>query len=81
MNFKQIEAFRAVMLTGSMTAAAQKLHTSQPNVSRVIGKLETEIAAKTEQLMADMDTAGTTLSAGNAACTRPRKASVATAIN
>lgn len=43
MNFKQVEAFRAVMLTGSMTAAAQKLHTSQPNVSRVIGKLESEI--------------------------------------
>ncbi|WP_077002398.1 LysR substrate-binding domain-containing protein [Variovorax sp. KK3] len=43
MNFKQIETFRAVMLTGSMTAAAQKLHTSQPNVSRVIGKLESEI--------------------------------------
>jgi DNA-binding transcriptional LysR family regulator len=43
MNFKQIETFRAVMLTGSMTVAAKKLHTSQPNVSRVIGKLETEI--------------------------------------
>lgn len=43
MNFKQIETFRAVMLTGSMTAAAEKLHTSQPNVSRVIGKLESEI--------------------------------------
>ena len=43
MNFKQIETFRAVMLTGSMTAAAQQLHTSQPNVSRVIGKLESEI--------------------------------------
>ncbi len=43
MNFKQIETFRAVMLTGSMTAAAQQLHTSQPNVSRVIGKLEHEV--------------------------------------
>lgn len=43
MNFKQIETFRAVMLTGSMTVAAQQLHTSQPNVSRVIGKLEAEI--------------------------------------
>lgn len=43
MNFKQIETFRAVMLTGSMTVAARQLHTSQPNVSRVIGKLETEI--------------------------------------
>jgi DNA-binding transcriptional LysR family regulator len=43
MNFRQIETFRAVVLTGSMTAAAQQLHTSQPNVSRVIGKLEAEI--------------------------------------
>lgn len=43
MNFKQIEAFRAVMLTGSMTIAAKQLHTSQPNVSRVIGKLEAEV--------------------------------------
>jgi DNA-binding transcriptional LysR family regulator len=43
MNFKQIEAFRTVMLTGSMTAAAQQLHTSQSNVSRAIGKLESEI--------------------------------------
>jgi len=42
-NFKQIETFRAVMLSGSMTAAAAKLHTSQPNVSRVIAQLEGEI--------------------------------------
>lgn len=43
MNFKQIETFRAVMLSDSMTAAAAKLHTSQPNVSRVIAQLEGEI--------------------------------------
>ena len=36
----QIEAFRAVMLAGSMTAAARDLHTSQPNVSRLISQLE-----------------------------------------
>ncbi|MGX9934191.1 LysR substrate-binding domain-containing protein [Advenella kashmirensis] len=42
MNFKQLETFRAVMLTGSMTIAARQLHTSQPNVSRIIGKLEAE---------------------------------------
>jgi len=40
MNFKQIEAFRAVMLSGSMTAAAASLHTSQPNISRLIAQLE-----------------------------------------
>ncbi|AHV93761.1 LysR substrate-binding domain-containing protein [Bordetella holmesii] len=40
MNFKQVEAFRAVMMTRSMTAAAGLLHTSQPNVSRWIALLE-----------------------------------------
>lgn len=40
MNFKQVEAFRAVMLSGSMTAAADSLHTSQPNISRLIAQLE-----------------------------------------
>ncbi|MCD9120890.1 LysR family transcriptional regulator [Cupriavidus sp. UGS-1] len=42
MNFKQIETFRAVMLSRSMTVAAEQLHTSQPNVSRVIAQLERE---------------------------------------
>lgn len=40
MNLRQIEAFRSVMRLGSMTAAAQALYTSQPNVSRLIGQLE-----------------------------------------
>lgn len=35
-----IEAFRAVMMTGSMTAAASRMHTSQPQISRLIGQLE-----------------------------------------
>lgn len=42
MNFKQIETFRAVMLSRSMTMAATQLHTSQPNISRVIAQLERE---------------------------------------
>lgn len=40
MKFKEIDAFRAVMRCGSMTAAAAELFTSQPNVSRLIGQLE-----------------------------------------
>ncbi|WP_406625942.1 LysR family transcriptional regulator [Acidovorax sp. SDU_ACID1] len=46
MNYKQIEAFRAVMLTGSMTAAAAQLHTSQSNVSRSIAMLQRETGLK-----------------------------------
>lgn len=40
MNLRQIEAFRSVMRVGSMTAAAEVLYTSQPNVSRLISQLE-----------------------------------------
>ncbi|MDH6590210.1 DNA-binding transcriptional LysR family regulator [Variovorax sp. TBS-050B] len=40
MKFKEIDAFRAVMRSGSMTAAAADLYTSQPNVSRLIAQLE-----------------------------------------
>lgn len=40
MSLKHIEAFRAVMQTGSMTEAARRLHTSQPQVSRLVSQLE-----------------------------------------
>ena len=40
MSLKHIEAFRVVMQTGSMTEAALRLHTSQPQVSRLISQLE-----------------------------------------
>ncbi|WP_176539238.1 LysR substrate-binding domain-containing protein [Rhizobium sp. M1] len=40
MRFSHVEAFRAVMRSGSTTAAAEILHTSQPNVSRSIAQLE-----------------------------------------
>ena len=46
MNYRQIECFRAVMHTGSMTLAATQLHTSQPNVSRAIALLQGETQLK-----------------------------------
>ena len=46
MNYRQIECFRAVMHTGSMTLAAAQLHTSQPNVSRAIALLQRETQLK-----------------------------------
>ena len=46
MNYRQIECFRAVMHTGSMTLAATQLHTSQPNVSRAIALLQSETQLK-----------------------------------
>jgi DNA-binding transcriptional LysR family regulator len=43
MSLRHIEAFRTVMITGSMTEAARRMHTSQPHISRLIAQLE-EIA-------------------------------------
>ncbi|WP_235033825.1 LysR family transcriptional regulator [Pantoea sp. 18069] len=43
MDYRQIEAFRTVMLTRSMTNAASQLHTTQPNISRLIAKLQQEL--------------------------------------
>jgi len=40
MNHRQIEAFRAVINLGTMTAAAEVLRTSQPAVSRMISEFE-----------------------------------------
>ncbi len=40
MNFKQLEAFQAVMLSGSTTAAARRLGLSQSAVSRLLGQFE-----------------------------------------
>ncbi|MEB3754625.1 LysR family transcriptional regulator [Acinetobacter sp. MD2(2019)] len=39
-DYRQIEIFQAVMKTGSITAAAQLLFTSQPTISREIARLE-----------------------------------------
>lgn len=46
MNLRQVEAFRTVMLRGSMTVAAQELRTSQPSISRLIAELEAAIGLK-----------------------------------
>lgn len=40
LTFQQIEAFRAVVLSGTTVAAADMLHTTQPTVSRLIGQAQ-----------------------------------------
>ena len=46
MNFKQLNAFREVMLAGSVSAAARNLHRTQPAISSQISSLEEEIGLK-----------------------------------
>ena len=43
LNFRQIEVFRAIMLTRTMSAAAQMLRSSQPGLSRMIKHLEARL--------------------------------------
>jgi DNA-binding transcriptional LysR family regulator len=43
LNLRQIEAFRAVMLAGTMVGAAEVMHVTQPAVSRLIRELEERI--------------------------------------
>ncbi len=42
-TFRQVDAFRTVVSTGSVTEAAAMLRISQPAVSRLIADLETEV--------------------------------------
>ncbi|MAB99431.1 LysR family transcriptional regulator [Pseudomonas sp. J237] len=46
MNLRQMEAFRAIMLTGSVSEAAKRLFKTQPAVSMMIAGLESEIGFK-----------------------------------
>lgn len=46
MNQKQLEAFRLVIKTGSLTTASQQLHVSQPTMSRLLSELETSTGLK-----------------------------------
>lgn len=39
MNARQLEAFKATMQSGSVTAAAKRLHVSQPSISRLLADL------------------------------------------
>ncbi len=43
MNLRQLECFRAIMATGTMTRAAEILRISQPSVSNIIATLEHEL--------------------------------------
>ncbi|NWA02627.1 LysR substrate-binding domain-containing protein [Pseudomonas gingeri] len=46
LNPRQLEAFRTVMLTGSMTIAAEALQITQPAVSRLIRDLESALSLR-----------------------------------
>jgi DNA-binding transcriptional LysR family regulator len=46
MNLKRLQAFRAVIDAGSVTVAAQRLHSTQPAISRLISDLEQELGLK-----------------------------------
>lgn len=43
MNIRQIEVFRAVMQSGSITGAANLLHVSQPGISRMLAHIELQL--------------------------------------
>lgn len=46
LNPRQLDAFRKVMLTGSMTIAAERLQISQPAISRLIRDLESSLGLR-----------------------------------
>jgi DNA-binding transcriptional LysR family regulator len=46
LSLRQIEVFRAVMLSGSINGASQMLHVSQPSLSRVVKRTEDVLGFK-----------------------------------
>jgi molybdate transport repressor ModE-like protein len=46
MNARHLEIFRAIMRHGSLTAAAEALHVSQPAVSKMLRHFESVIGYK-----------------------------------
>ncbi len=46
LSSREIEAFRAVMQTGTTTAAARLLHTTQPSVSRLLAQMQAAAGLK-----------------------------------
>jgi DNA-binding transcriptional LysR family regulator len=50
LNFRQIEAFRAVMLTGTTIAAANMLNTTQPSISRSLAQIQAAAKLKLFEL-------------------------------
>ena len=42
-RFRQIEAFRCLMIAGTSVGAARKMHITQPAISRLIADLETDL--------------------------------------
>jgi DNA-binding transcriptional LysR family regulator len=45
-NLRQIEVFRAVMLSGSVSNAARVLHVSQPGISRMLSHIELQLGVR-----------------------------------
>jgi DNA-binding transcriptional LysR family regulator len=43
LNLRQIEVFRAIMLSGSISGAGRMLHVSQPAISRVLALMESRL--------------------------------------
>lgn len=50
LNFRQVEAFRAVMLTGTTIAAANMLNTTQPSISRSLAQIQSAVKLKLFEL-------------------------------